>query len=70
MLDSVVRKKYATENVNEISDCVQNSYVRLSDLMAKEDSHFASVSPECHELVVDFFEKVVMTQNHKYDMHV
>lgn len=66
MLDSVIHKKYATENIDEVSECVQNSYTRLVDLMNGKDTHFVNVSSECHESVVDFFEKVVMTQNHKW----
>lgn len=65
MLDSVIRKKYGTYNVTEISESVQNSYVKLLDFMNTEDSSFVTISAEMQELVVDFFEKIVMTKNHK-----
>lgn len=65
MLDSVIRKKYGTYNVTEISESVQNSYVKLLDFMNTEDSSFVTISPEMQELVIDFFEKIVMTKNHK-----
>lgn len=66
MLDSVIRKKYGTYNVTEISESVQNIYVKFSKFMNTEVSSFVTISPEMQELVVDFFEKIVMTKNHKY----
>lgn len=65
MLDSVIRKKYSTYNEAEISESVQNSYINLTEFMNSEESNFVTVSPEMKELVIDFFEKVVMTKNHK-----
>lgn len=65
MLDSVVRKKHSTYNVTEISECVQNSYIELMEFMDSDHSSFVDVSADMKEQIVDFFEKVVMTKNHK-----
>lgn len=63
MLDSVLRKKHATLNIDEISECVQSSYIELMEFMDSDHSSFVDVSPEMKEQIVDFFEKVVMTKN-------
>lgn len=65
MFDSVVRKKHTTYNIAEISECVQSSYIELMEFMDSDHSNFVDVSPEMKEQIVDFFEKVVMTKNHK-----
>lgn len=65
MLDTVIGKKYSTYNEAEISESVQNSYINLSEYMNSQQSNFSTVSPEMKELVIDVFEKVVMTKNHK-----
>lgn len=68
MLESVIKKKYATSNIVEISESVQNSYVKFADFIHSADSQFAPIveqSAELMEQITDFFEKVVMTRNHK-----
>ncbi|KAG4065771.1 hypothetical protein HA402_012449 [Bradysia odoriphaga] len=65
MLDGVIKKKYHTYNITEISECVQSSYVKLVNFMDSNESHLTSVSSEMKEYVIDFFEKVIMTKNHK-----
>lgn len=65
MLDGVIKKKYHTYNITEISECVQSSYVKLVNFMDSNESNLTSVSSEMKEYVIDFFEKVIMTKNHK-----
>lgn len=66
MLDNIIRKKYSSYNVTDISESVQNSYLKMVDFIGAEDSSFVDVSPEMQEQCIDFFEKIVMTKNHKY----
>lgn len=65
MLENVIKKKYLNSNIDELSESVQNSYVKFADFINSSDSQFANVSPELIEQIIDFFEKVVMTRNHK-----
>lgn len=65
MLDNVIKKKYSTSNIVEISDSVQNSYIKFADFINSTDSQFANVPSELIEQISDFFEKVVMTKNHR-----
>lgn len=65
-MDTVIKKKYHTNNITEISDNVQSSYVKFVDFINLPDSQFSNLSSEMLEQVTDFFEKVVMTKNHKY----
>lgn len=65
MLETVIRKKYASNNIVELSESVQSSYVKFADFVNSAESQFANVSSELIELIIDFFEKVVMTRNHK-----
>lgn len=65
MLENVIKKKYLNSNIDELSESVQNSYVKFADFINSADSQFAHVSPELIEQIIDFFEKVVMTRNHK-----
>lgn len=64
-MDTVIKKKYHSHNIAEISDSVQSSYVKFVDFINLPDSQFANLSSEMLELITDFFEKVVMTKNHK-----
>lgn len=64
MLDTVIKKKYMTHNIAEITENVQSSYGKFVDFISSVDSEFSSVSPESSEQIADFFEKVVMTRNH------
>lgn len=66
MLETVIKKKYLNSNITELSESVQNSYLTFSDFINSADSEFANVSSELIEQIIDFFEKVVMTRNHKY----
>lgn len=65
MLENVIKKKYLNGNITELSESVQNSYMTFSDFINLADSEFANVSSELIEQIIDFFEKVVMTRNHK-----
>lgn len=65
MLENVIKKKYLNGNITELSDSVQNSYGQFADFINSSDSQFADVSSELIEQIIDFFEKVVMTRNHK-----
>lgn len=64
MLDTIIKKKYLTHNIVEISESVQSSYGKFVDFISSVDSEFANVSSELSEQISDFFEKVVMTRNH------
>lgn len=65
MLENVIKKKYLNGNITELGESVQNSYMTFSDFINSADSEFANVSSELIEQITDFFEKVVMTRNHK-----
>ncbi|XP_059614271.1 rab5 GDP/GTP exchange factor [Phlebotomus argentipes] len=65
MFDQLIHKKYTSYNVEKISDSVQTSYIKMSDYMAIEGSPFEGTTPEQKEEMLDFFEKCVMTRNHK-----
>ncbi|XP_055687773.1 rab5 GDP/GTP exchange factor [Lutzomyia longipalpis] len=65
MFDQLIHKKYTSYNVDKISDSVQNSYIKMSDYMLAEGSAFETTTPEQREEILDFFEKCVMTRNHK-----
>lgn len=65
MFDSLIKKKYTTCNIAEISESVQSSYVKFTDFLNSSESQFANEAPETHEQIADFFEKVVITKNHK-----
>lgn len=65
MLENVIKKKYMNSNIVELSESVQNSYGKFADFISSADSQFANVSSELIEQISDFFEKVVMTRNHK-----
>lgn len=66
MLENVIKKKYLNSNIADLSESVQNSYVKFGEFINSADSQFVNVSSELHEQIIDFFEKVVMTRNHKY----
>lgn len=65
MLDNVIRKKYTSNNINEISESVQLGYIKFADFINSPDSHFSSLSADVHEQVTDFFEKIIMAKNYK-----
>ncbi|XP_058063671.1 rab5 GDP/GTP exchange factor [Anopheles bellator] len=66
MLDQQIRKKHATSNIDEVSELVQNGYTKFRDYMQMDNSKFASASEEMREQVLDFFERCIMTKNHKH----
>lgn len=70
MLETVIKKKYSNNNIVELSESVQSSYVKFAEFINSADSQFANVSSELIEQIIDFFEKVVMTRNHKYVSHI
>ncbi|XP_067646262.1 rab5 GDP/GTP exchange factor [Eurosta solidaginis] len=55
----------ANKNIDELSDMVQNAYTKLADIV-HNDQRFQIATDEDRESAIDFFEKVVMTQNHKF----
>ncbi|KAH8372503.1 hypothetical protein KR093_011772, partial [Drosophila rubida] len=65
-LDHEIRKymnNNNTKNVDELSDLVQNAYTRFADVV-HNDARFELATNEDRDSAIDFFEKVVMTQNH------
>ncbi|XP_053952949.1 rab5 GDP/GTP exchange factor isoform X1 [Anastrepha ludens] len=67
-LDNAIRSymnKSANKNIDELSELVQNAYTKLSDIV-HNDQRFQIATNEDRESALDFFEKVVMTQNHKF----
>ncbi|XP_043647023.1 rab5 GDP/GTP exchange factor [Drosophila teissieri] len=67
-LDSDIRKYMngnGGKNINELSDLVQNAYTKVSDIVHNDPS-FEIATNEDRDSAIDFFEKVVMTQNHKF----
>lgn len=52
------------KNIDELSELVQNAYTKLADIV-HTDQKFQIASNEDRESAIDFFEKVVMTQNHE-----
>ncbi|XP_050073895.1 rab5 GDP/GTP exchange factor [Anopheles maculipalpis] len=66
MLDQQIRKKYTTVSVDELSELVQNGYTKFRDYMHMDNSKFAGATEDVREQVLDFFERCIMTKNHKY----
>uniref|UniRef100_A0A182MJB4 Rab5 GDP/GTP exchange factor n=1 Tax=Anopheles culicifacies TaxID=139723 RepID=A0A182MJB4_9DIPT len=66
MLDQQIRKQYSTVSIDELSNLVQKGYTKFHDYMQMENSKFASATEEMREQVLDFFERCIMTKNHKY----
>lgn len=66
-LDNAIRTymNANNKNIDELSELVQNAYTKLGDLV-NSDPRFAITTAEEREATIDFFEKVVMTQNHKF----
>lgn len=52
------------KNIDELSEIVQNAYNKISDSI-NSDQKFSNVRSEVKEECIDFYEKVIMTQNHK-----
>uniref|UniRef100_W8BK82 Rab5 GDP/GTP exchange factor n=1 Tax=Ceratitis capitata TaxID=7213 RepID=W8BK82_CERCA len=67
-LDNSIRSymnNNANKSVDELSEMVQNAYTKLADIV-HNDQRFQIATNEDRESAIDFFEKVVMTQNHKF----
>ncbi|KAH8415620.1 hypothetical protein KR222_006678, partial [Zaprionus bogoriensis] len=68
-LDHDIRKymnnSSSSRNIDELSDLVQNAYTRFAD-MVHNDPRFEIATNEDRDAAIDFFEKVVMTQNHNF----
>ncbi|XP_026849692.1 rab5 GDP/GTP exchange factor [Drosophila persimilis] len=67
-LDNEIRKymnSHSSKNIDELSDTVQNTYTKVADIV-HNDPRFEIATNEDRESAIDFFEKVVMTQNHKF----
>ncbi|XP_075161149.1 rabaptin-5-associated exchange factor for Rab5 [Haematobia irritans] len=54
-----------TKNIDELSELVQNAYTKFADIV-HNDVSFQIATNEDREVTIDFFEKVVMTKNHKF----
>uniref|UniRef100_A0A336MKV9 CSON013738 protein n=1 Tax=Culicoides sonorensis TaxID=179676 RepID=A0A336MKV9_CULSO len=65
MLDDIIKKKYSTYNIDEISENIQNGYQKFSEYL-DTTPNFADLSPELKEQIIDFFEKSIMTKYYKY----
>ena len=66
-LDHAIRSymnSNVTKNIDELSEIVQNAYTRLTETV-QNDQRFQIATNEDRQNAIDFFEKVVMTQNHK-----
>lgn len=66
-LDNSIRSymvSNASKNVDELSEIIQNAYTKFADIV-HQDERFLIATNEDREATIDFFEKVVMTQNHK-----
>lgn len=64
MLEDIIKKKYGSFNVDEISENVQNGYQKFSEYL-DTTPNFADLSPELKEQIIDFFEKSIMTKYYK-----
>lgn len=65
LMDIEIRDKYSFEHIVDLIDCVQSGYTRLKDLMINDHSPLADVPVDMRDAVMDFFERVLMTKNHK-----
>ena len=66
-LDNAIRSYMnsgAPKNIDELSEIVQNAYTKFAELV-HSDSRFQIATNEDRESAIDYFEKVVMSQNHK-----
>ncbi|XP_055530544.1 rab5 GDP/GTP exchange factor [Wyeomyia smithii] len=64
MLDQKIRKGHSDKSIEEVSEFVQNGYIKFQEYMNVENSKFANVSQETKDHALDFFEKCIMTMNH------
>lgn len=64
MLDDIIKKKYSSYNIEEISENVQNGYQKFSEYL-DTTPNFADLTPELKEQIIDFFEKSIMTKYYK-----
>ncbi|KNC34700.1 hypothetical protein FF38_09134 [Lucilia cuprina] len=67
-LDSAIRSyinSTGAKNIDELSELVQNAYTKFAGIV-HNDQRFQIATNEDRESTIDFFEKVVMTQNHKF----
>lgn len=64
MLDQKIRKKHSDCSIEEVSEIVQNEYIKFREYMNMENSKFVNVPQETKEQALDFFEKCIMTMNH------
>ncbi|XP_046807464.1 rab5 GDP/GTP exchange factor [Lucilia cuprina] len=67
-LDSAIRSyinSTGAKIIDELSELVQNAYTKFAGIV-HNDQRFQIATNEDRESTIDFFEKVVMTQNHKF----
>lgn len=63
-VDDIIKKKYSSYNIDEISESVQNGYAKLAEYLDMTPN-FADLTPETKEQIIDFFEKSIMTKYYK-----
>lgn len=66
-LDNAIRSyinSTGPKNIDELSELIQNAYTKFAGIV-HNDQRFQIATNEDRESTIDFFEKVVMTQNHK-----
>lgn len=65
LLDQSIHQKYHKYDIDQLSDMVQNYYIKVADSMERTDSHFYSLSPGEKSDVLDFLERCVISRNSK-----
>lgn len=64
-LDQSIHQKYHKLDIDQLSDMVQNYYIKVADSLERTDSPFFAMSPAEKTDVLDFFESCVISRNHK-----
>lgn len=64
-LDQSIHQKYHKLDIDQLSDMVQNYYIKVADSLERNDSPFFAMSPAEKTDVLDFFESCVISRNHK-----
>lgn len=64
-LDQSIRQKYQKLDIEQMSDLVQNYYVKVADSIERPESHLYSLAPAEKTEVLYFLESCVISRNHK-----
>lgn len=64
-LDQSIHQKYHKVSIEQLSDMVQQFYIKLADSMEGKDSHLFTLSPTEKTDVLNFLESCVISRNHK-----